>query len=159
MREWRGTEEFEEEGGGFIIRDAIGRGVALDRTILISLGDGLDILGGECGLWVMGDVFLEGGDGAVEEEVEDGCEDEEDDHESQGPSSFGRGAGADTEEADEADFREIDAGCELVDGFGERATLRVDCDSVHGVEKVVAEGEIEEREGDGGEGEHEGRDT
>ena len=159
MRQWRRPQEFEEEGGGFTVRDAVGGRVALDRAVFVGLGDGFDVLGSKRGLWVMRDVFLEGGNGAVEQEVEYGCEDEEDDHEGQGAGGFGGGARGDAEEPDQADLGEVDAGRELVEGFGEGAALRVDCHCVHGVEEVVAEGEVEEGEGDGGEGEHQGSDA
>jgi len=79
------------------------------------------------------------------------CRTEENDHEDDRTR-----CGVDRKESDEAYFGEVDAGHQLLEGLSVGGTFSVDfvCQNVEG---VVADGEVDEKEPDGGEAQDEGR--
>ena len=84
--------------------------------------------------------------------MEEDGDDEGDDHDDHGADGDGDG-----EEADHADFREVDARDEVLEGAGVDQALGVDVGVGH-EEDVVAVGEVEEGDAGGGETEDEGCD-
>lgn len=134
-------------GAGFLRLGGVGR-AALE---LVGRGRCWDGVGVSDAGFVVGEGFAHG-------EVEEDGAGEEDAFDGEGPDGGVAVGDGDGEEPDEADFREVDARRELLQGALVGGAARVEVDFVR-VEEVVAEGEVDEREADGAEAEDEGGDA
>lgn len=160
-------------------RGELGRGVAVGVDEVVEEAWDAGGLGGDVGARGgrsfflggdgLGEALFEGGgggggvsvcdagfvvdEGLSEGEVADDGEGEEDAFDGEGSGGGGVVPGGDGEEADEAEFREVDTRDELAEGALVGFSAGVDVGLV-AVEEVVAEGDVDEGEADSGETHH-----